>query len=77
MLSSVAALAKDLREHEGIDKKPWQLAKIMKEDLGMRYKKIKEVTVNTNSERNLVFRQQFALELIRLLREGKRILNVD
>ena len=32
------------------------LAQILKENVGMRYKKIKPITVNTNSEKNLVLR---------------------
>ena len=33
--------------------------------------------MNTNSERNLVLRQQFALKLIHLLTSGKRLINFD
>lgn len=77
VISSVNSVAKHLKKHHEIDKKPWVLAQIMKEELGMRYRKIKMVTVNTNSERNLVLRQQFALELIRLLVQGKRVVNID
>ena len=49
----------------------------MREDLLMRYKKIVPISPNTNSERNLVLRQQFGLHLIKLLSEGKRIINFD
>jgi len=43
----------------------------------MRYRKIKQISLNANSERNLVLRQQFAQKLIELLHGGKRIINVD
>ena len=66
IISSIPSLASHLKETWGIDKKPGELAKVLKVDLGMRYRKIKGVSVNTNSERNLVLRQRFALELIRL-----------
>ena len=54
-----------------------EMASIMKQELNMSFKKIKEVTKHSNSEKNLVLRQQFALELIRILQSGKRIINVD
>ena len=77
LIRSIPSLAKHLKEKHNIEKKPWELASILKDDLGMRYRKIKPLSMNTNSERNLVLRQQFALELIRLLTAGKRIINVD
>ena len=43
----------------------------------MSFRKIQTVTLSTNSEKNLVLRQQFALKLIELLKNGKRIINVD
>ena len=49
----------------------------MKRDLGMRYKKVVHVSVHANSAKNLVLRQQFALEYIRLLVSGRTILNID
>ena len=54
-----------------------ELASIMKQDLNMSFKKIKTVTLRTNSEKNLVLRQQFAIKLIELMQAGKRIINVD
>ena len=49
----------------------------MKLDLAMRYKKIVPTAIHTNSDKNLVFRQQFALELIKQLAAGKRVMNID
>ena len=77
MISSVAEVQVYLKDEHNIDKKPWYIAKIMREQLGMRYRKIVPVSMKTNSERNLVLRQQFAQQLIRLLNAGKRILNID
>ena len=77
VISSLSSLASHLKETYQMDKKPWFLASILKEDLGMRYRTIKPMSMNTNSERNLVLRQQFALELIKLLTSGKRLINVD
>ena len=77
IISSIPSLVIALKERYDIDKKPWQLAPILKEDLGMSYRKIKPLSMNTNSERNLVLRQQYALQLVALLLEGKRIINID
>ena len=56
VISSIPSLSKYLKENFEIEKKPWELAKILKEDLGMQYRKIKPLSMNTNSERNLVLR---------------------
>lgn len=43
----------------------------------MKFKKLVHITMNTNSDRNLVLRQQFALKYIELLISGRTILNID
>jgi hypothetical protein len=40
MISSIPSLSRHLKEAFDIDKKPWYLAKILRDDLGMRYRKI-------------------------------------
>ena len=57
--------------------KEHQVRKIMKKNLGLSYKKIKEIGVHTNSIKNLVLRQRFAIELVTLMNKGKRIINID
>ena len=49
----------------------------MREELGMRYRKISSVSIRTNSQKNLVLRQQFALNFLGLLKEKKVFLNID
>lgn len=49
----------------------------MKNDLGLRYRMAKKIPTQANSSRCLVLRQQYAMEMIPLLREGTRILNID
>ena len=39
----------------------------MKKDLGMRFKKVVHVSVHANSPKNLVLRQQFAIEYLKLM----------
>ena len=43
----------------------------------MGYRLAKTVTIQANSERCLVLRQQYALKLLPLLESGRRIINVD
>ena len=57
--------------------KPTAIREVMKVELGMSYKKVLPVAIKANSERNLVLRQRFALELIELLQKGKTVLNID
>ena len=49
----------------------------MREELGMRYKKILSASIHSNSVKNLVLRQQFALEFLNQLQAGKTIINID
>ncbi len=53
------------------------MIKILRDELGMRYKKITVLAPHVNSDRNLILRQQFGLEMIRILNEKKVLLNLD
>ena len=55
----------------------YEVSRVLKLDLGMRYRRIVHIAPQGNSERNLVLRQRFALEFLRLAGEGKEFLNVD
>ena len=50
---------------------------IMKKHMDMSYKKMISVSLHINSPKNLILRQRYALELVALLNDGKRIINVD
>jgi len=45
--------------------------------MGLKYKLVKNISFQGNSERNLVLRQQFAIEMLKLLDSKKRVLNLD
>ena len=49
----------------------------MKRDHGMRYQKIKDTAIFSNSERNLVLRQRWAMEFLSLARTKHTFLSVD
>ena len=46
-----------LQEEYGIEAKEKEIKSVLRDDLNMRYKKIREVSIYSNSERNLVLRQ--------------------
>ena len=49
----------------------------MTEDLGMSYRKIKPLSVNENLEKNVVLRQQWALEFVKQCKSKKYWINID
>ena len=53
------------------------IRRVMRNDEGMRFRKVKVGPKNINSEKCLVLRQQYALTLLKLLAEGKRVINLD
>ena len=76
-IDSVAMVKEKLSEESSMSWKSWEIRHVMRHDMGMRYKKIKPVSIHANSPKNLVLRQQFTLELIKQLHAGKTIINVD
>ena len=50
---------------------------VMREELGMRYRKIKTVSLHSNSEKNLVLRQRWSLEFLTQARKKRVFINVD
>ena len=50
---------------------------VLKKELGLGYRRARQVPIQGNSERCLVLRQQYSLKMLALLEEGTRIINVD
>ena len=53
------------------------IRKILKNEIEFSYRKAKKVEPRTNTENSLVHRQKYAMTMINLLSEGKKIINVD
>lgn len=51
--------------------------KVLRENLNMRYRVLKKVEYQGNSDRCLVTRMLYAKKMLTLLEEGKRIINID
>ena len=54
-----------------------EVRSVLRTDLGLGYRMAKKVPVQSNSERCLVLRQQFALKMLELLLQQKHVINVD
>ena len=76
-LDSISSVKQELERSHGLEAKRKDIRDVMVNGLGMSYRKITSISIYANSNRNLVCRQRFAMKLIELMSDGKRILNVD
>lgn len=74
---SPARLRKKLKEETELDCSVTQLRWIMRIELGLRFKKIKQLAPQMNKLKNVLCRQQYAMRMLKLLASGKRVINVD
>lgn len=77
VIDSVKEVIKIIDDQVSTQLKPPDVRKIMREDLGLRWKKVKEVSLHENSIRNLVLRQQFAMVFLEAAMKKHRIINID
>ena len=57
IINSAKAVRKALMENYDLDATEREVRQVMREDLGMRYRKLVPVSIHGNSEKNLVLRQ--------------------
>ena len=74
---SSQSIANEINQLKGTTLKSYNVAKIMRNEMGWKYKKFKTDSIQANSERCLVERQQYAVHMFRLIQEGKVIYNID
>ena len=77
VIDSAKSIAQDLEALAVPSVKERDVRMVMKEELGMRFRKIKTVSLHSNSEKNLVLRQRWALEFLTQARKKRVFLNVD
>ena len=53
------------------------IRQVMHDDVGLRFRKVKEVSFHENSVRNLVLRQRFAIKLLEEAQIKTRLINID
>ena len=59
-------VAKFITKNSNMTVQPHEALRIMKENMGMKYKKITKASVHLNSSTNLILRQQWAVEYFNL-----------
>jgi hypothetical protein len=77
VIDSAAHVIKSLYKEHPIKTTEQEVRDVMRKELGMRYRKIKQVSLHSNSEKNLVLRQRWALEFLAQARKKKIFLNID
>ena len=70
-------MADKARERTSFKVECHKVRKIIKHDLKLSFRKVRRLPWHANSERALVLRQRYALQMIELLKKGKRIINLD
>ena len=66
-----------LRDEAGLTLSLQEVRKVLRDNMNMRYRMLKTVEYRGNSERCLVTRMKYAKTMLELLRQGKRIINID
>lgn len=66
-----------MKEEHEVQLSASTIRKVMRKEMRLGYRKARTVTIQCNSERCLVMRQQYALAMLSALDSGKRIINVD
>ena len=62
-----AQIKEQIKEQNNVDISNQKIRKILKNEMGLRYRRVKKVPIQANSERCLILRQQYALKMIGLL----------
>ena len=65
-LDSAGSVRKELMEKMGLDVTEQDIKRAMRQELSMKFKKVVPISIHGNSAKNLVLRQQYARNLIRL-----------
>ena len=66
-----------VKSESGTDIKANEVRDVLRNDFNMRYRVVKKVAYQGNSERSMVLRMLYAKKMFELLDQGKRIINID
>ena len=77
VIDNVQQVLKEVTQGPQIETTDKEVRSVMREELGMRYRKIKTVSLHSNSVKNLVLRQRWSLEFLAQARKKKVFINVD
>ena len=76
-VQNVEAIRQAVNAQNGFDVSKSAVRQILRKSLGLKYMKPKKMPPQSNSIKVLVQRQQFAIQMVRLMEMGKRIINLD
>ena len=76
-LHSANQITKKVNQNFKINVNDQQVREACKRKLDMSYRQVKKIPIQANTQRCLVLRQQYALKMLVLLSQKKRIINVD
>jgi hypothetical protein len=72
-----AILQEKIKQRHGLELTKQQICKIMRKEFRLGYRRVGGIPVQANSERCLVLRQQYALRMVGVLEQAKRVINID
>jgi hypothetical protein len=76
-IESAREVTEALNGPKGGELKTYRVNHILRYDLGLRYKPLLYGAPEANTERCMVLRQQFAIRFLQILKDGKRVYNID
>ena len=66
-----------LQKSKGLDYPLWHVRSVLHNDFNMRYRVLKKVPFQGNSERCLVMRMHYAKKMLELMKQGVRVIKID
>ena len=75
-IQSCRELITQVKQLTEMDVLPRETKQVLKEEMGMRFRRIQKVPLHLNSQRNLILRQQWAIRYLELIQD-KIFLNID
>ena len=76
-IDSARTVIKEVKEMSNLEVNLKLVRSVLKQDLKLSFLKSKKLHPLVTSQRCLVLRQQYALKMLDLLKQGKRIVNID
>ena len=74
---SVDYICSQLHDRYDLKFKSKDVSRVLREDFNMGYSKMHEIAPHTNSEKNLVLRQQFSIEMLSILKKKTHVICID
>jgi len=76
-ITSIDQVKKKIKQEHEVELSTNAVQKVMKQSMGLSYRRVRKVPVQANSERCLVLRQQYAMVMLSMLDAKTRVLNID